>query len=60
MHRIRTVFRSKSMYRRLGFVACPRVPLVSFGHLDELVVEKERCRHLTEEIEQTVSEIQGS
>ncbi len=28
--------------------------------LDDLVVEKERVKSLTEEIEQTVSEIQGS
>jgi len=27
---------------------------------DDLLLEKEKVRHLTEEIEQTVSEIQGS
>ncbi len=31
-----------------------------FVRLDDLVVEKERVKSLTEEIEQTVSEIQGS
>jgi hypothetical protein len=28
--------------------------------LDDLLIEKERVRNLTEEIEQTVQEIQGS
>lgn len=31
-----------------------------FVRVDELLVEKERVRNLTEEIEQTVQEIQGS
>lgn len=34
--------------------------VVSFMSVDELLLEKERVRNLTEEIEQTVQEIQGS
>lgn len=37
------------------FFCCLRVYV-----LDELLLEKERVRNLTEEIEQTVQEIQGS
>ncbi len=50
--------RVSSQHSRIAFASL--MCLLSICALDELLVEKERVRNLTAEIEQTVQEIQGS